>query len=153
MLSFDPPPVPAEVELPEVRDPRKVYGPSEQGKVIKRIRVGVRSHGTFETACHAAGLPLAKLEEWIAESPHLEMTLTKDLADFKTALSTQAQDKTLTVAERKLALELLSRVDKAWAPRTRTTLATQLQDFLDESKRVETPEIYARMVTRLQKYA
>lgn len=143
----------AEPELPDVRDPRKAYGPAEQGKVIKKVRLGVRAHGTFEIACETAGLPLAKLEEWIAENPHLLVTLVKDRADFKAELARSAQDKSLTVSERKLALELLSRLDKAWAPRTRTTLATQLQDFIDESKRVEPAEVFERMIQRLQKYA
>lgn len=142
-----------EEELPEVRDPRKAYGPSEQGKVLKRIRIGVRAHGTCEIACHAAGITLGKLEEWMVENPHIEATLMKDLADFKAKQAANAQDGSLSVSERKLALEILSRLDKAWAPRTRTTLATQLQDFLDESKRVEPPEVYTRMIQRLQKYA
>jgi hypothetical protein len=151
-MPFAPPPTEPE-ELPDVRDPRKAYGPAEQGKVIKKIRQGVRAHGTFEIACEAAGLPLAKLEEWIADNPHLEVTLIKDRADFKTQQAKDACDKDLSLATRKLALEVLSRLDKSWAPRTRTTLATQLQDFLDESKRVEPPEVFERIIARLSKYA
>jgi len=146
-------PAPAEEELPEVRDPRKPYGPAEQGKVLKKIRRGVRAHGTFEIACESAGLPLARLEEWMVENPHIEVTLIKDRADFKTEMARQANDPELMLSARKLALEILSRLDKAWAPRTRTTLATQLQDFLDESKRVEPPEVFERMMQRLVKYA
>lgn len=150
---LSPPPAALEEELPEVRDPRKAYGPVEQARVVKKIRHGVRAHGTFEIACESAGLPLAKLEEWMTESPHLEITLIKDRADFKTEMAKQARDVDLPLTCRKLALEILSRLDKAWAPRTRTTLATQLQDFLDESKRVEPPEVFERIITRLSKFA
>lgn len=154
-MRFDPPDPPAksEEELPNVRDPRRPISPSEQGKIIKQVRLGVRAHGTFEIACEAAGITLAKLEEWMADNPHLEALLVKDRADFKATLAKRAADDNLMMSQRKLALEMLSRLDKAWAPRTRTTLATQLQDFLDESKRVEPPEVYERWIQRLQKYA
>lgn len=140
-------------ELPEVRDPRKAISPAMQAKIVKEVRHGVRAHGTFEIACEAAGITLAKLEDWMTENPHLEATMLKDRADFKAKLASQAQDADLPLTSRKIALEILSRLDKAWAPRTRTTLATQLQDFLDESKRVEDPDVYARWVARLAKYA
>jgi hypothetical protein len=144
---------PAVDPLPEVRDPRKTITEPAKRRIIDEVRRAVRAHGTFETACEQAGIKLELLEQWMQENAHLEATLVKDRADFKAKLSADAQSTLYTVAQRKLALEMLSRLDKAWAPRTRTTLATQLQDFLDESKRVEPPEVYARMVARLSKYA
>jgi hypothetical protein len=138
--------------LPIVRDPRKPMGPALQKKIIKAIRRSVRQHGSFEVACEQEGLPRDLLEKWIADDEHLAVTLVKDRADFKAELAMEARDKNCTPNQRKMSLEQLGRVDKEWAPRSRTTLGTQLQDFLDESKRVEPPEIYARWLTRLGKY-
>lgn len=139
-MRSDPPEQPTEEDLPTVRDPRRPIGAAEQGKITNAIRRGVRRHGTFEIACEAAGITLAKLEDWMAENPHLEAMLRKDLADLKAKLFERAADEDSMQSQRKLALDMLSRLDKAWAPRTRTTLATQFTDALADLKRRFAPD-------------
>lgn len=141
-----------EVDLPRVRDPRKPIVGKIRIEVQNEIRRSVRKHGTFEIACEAAGISLELLEAWMLDDPHLEAKLLKDRADFKAELAVEARNGD-SPAMRKMALELLGRLDKAWAPRSRTTLASQLQDALDELKRVMAPEHYQTVIRVFSKHA
>jgi hypothetical protein len=138
--------------LPIVRDPRRPISPAARKEIIKNVRISVRSQGDLELACQSSGITLELLERWMAEDAHLEATITKDHADCQATLLEKANNDP-SPTQRKTYLEILSRLNKAWAPRSRTTLGSQLQDFLAESERIEPPEVYARWVKRLAKFA
>jgi hypothetical protein len=146
-------PTDAAEKLPFVRDPRKPLSPKQRDEVTKQIRRSIRTHGQFELAAAAAGLPFEVLEQWLIEDEHLRVTLLKDAADLKEKLAREAGDINALQAARKMSLELLGRLDKAWAPRSRTTLLTQLQDALTELEKLLPAEVYNTILATFQKHA
>lgn len=146
-------PSPADEKLPFVRDPRKPLSPKQRDEITKQIRRSIRTHGQFELAAQAAGLPFEQLEQWIESDEHLRATLLKDCADFKERLTREAGDISAAPSGRKMSLELLGRMDKAWAPRSRTTLLTQLQDALTELEKILPAETYSTILATFQRYA
>lgn len=146
-------PSPPDEKLPFVRDPRKPLSPLQRTEITKQIRRSIRTHGQFELAAQAAGLPFEQLEQWIEGDEHLRATLLKDCADFKEKLAREAADVNALQSARKMSLELLGRLDKAWAPRSRTTLLTQLQDALTELEKVLPAETYNTILATFQKHA
>lgn len=143
--------IPADEDgLPAVRDPRRPISPPARKQIVKELRISVRKHGTFELACQSAGISLELLQSWMAEDPHLEAKLIKDRADCQAEMLTNARDQNLSPAHRKQELEMLSRLDKAWAPRSRTTLVSQLQDGFAALKKVVPLETYELVVATIE---